>query len=176
MIALLLEHVQRRSEFVDPPEGRVAVRNNLQHGKPLVVKSVRKKLEGLLKMKRCGTRDKSRAGCYSQVADIKGRVNIPCHGGNGFHTQRGGRRMLATRHAVGAVVNHHRGDIDVASGGVNEMISTNSHRITITHKDNDFQMRLGELDPRREGERTSVCGMQCIAVQIHGDAPGATDA
>ncbi len=83
----------------------------------------------------------------------------------------GGRRILTAGHAINAVVDDDGGEVEIAAGGMNEMVAADGGGIAIAHDDNDLKLGIGQLDSGGKGERSAVGGMERVEIHVDADPP-----
>jgi len=82
---------------------------------------------------------------------------------------------LSPGHAIDLIVNNEAGNINIAAGGVNQMVSANGYGIAIAHDGDYLELRLGQLYPGSKGECPTMGGMKGIEIDIDRQTPGAPD-
>lgn len=80
------------------------------------------------------------------------------------------------RHAIDVVVDDDGGEVQVAPGSVDEMVSTDGGGVPVSHDDNDMELGLGQLDARGESKRPPVGGVDRIEIHVDGKPARAADA
>jgi len=86
--------------------------------------------------------------------------------------ERGGRSDLAAGHSINPVVDHDNRDVDVPTRSVDEMVTPNSHTVSIAGKDHDFSSGVGKLQPAGKGNGPPVKHVEDIGLEIGRQPPG----
>ena len=106
------------------------------------------------------------AGTCCQLRDVKLTVNIAVRSGRPAFTGRCGRRILTAGHAVDIVIENNDGQLHVAACRMDQMIPSDRGAVSVAGDNDHVQLRIGQFDPGREGDRTAMCGMDRIEIQI----------
>ena len=82
---------------------------------------------------------------------------------------------MSPSHPIGVVVEDNRGDIDISSGGMDEVISADRAGVTVSGKNDHVEVRLCQLDACRKGKSATVGRVQGVKIQIARCPGGASD-
>jgi len=83
---------------------------------------------------------------------------------------------LAAGHAVGQVVDDDGGDVQVAPGGVDQVVAADGRGVAVAHDHDDLELGVGQLHAGGESERSAVGGVERIEIHVHAETPGTVDA
>ena len=89
-------------------------------------------------------------------------------------TGRSGRG-LAAGHRIDQVIHADDFQIDVAAGGMDQMIAADSREVAVAGINHDVQLRVGELQSGGEWDGAPMRGVERVELHISGDAPCATN-
>ena len=87
-----------------------------------------------------------------------------------------GGRGLAAGHGVDQIVDADDFEIDVAAGGVDQMIASDGREIAVTGVDDYVQLWIRQLEAGGEGNGAAVRGVERIQLDVARHASGAADA
>ncbi|MPM45799.1 hypothetical protein SDC9_92491 [bioreactor metagenome] len=111
-----------------------------------------------------GDEGSTRSGRKS--AEIEGVLHVAQGRGGCNASPGGGARVLSSRHAVVVVVHHHRREVHVPPGGVDQVVAPDGGSVAVAHEDHHGEFRVGELDPRGEGESPPVGPVEGVHRQV----------
>ena len=86
--------------------------------------------------------------------------------GLGDGAELGGRRILALRQTVDLIVEEHDIDVDVATDGVDEMVSADGEGVAVAAGLPHGQGRIGHLDTCGDGRCTAVDAVEPVGVHV----------
>ena len=95
-----------------------------------------------------------------QLADVEGRLGVAVRARLGDVALVRGRAGLPAGHAVDGVVEHQRREVDVAAGGMDEMVAADGGAVAVAHDDHHVQRWVGHLGA---GGHRQARGRACSA-------------
>src|SRR3546814_4125009 len=98
--------------------------------------------------------------CSSDLRAIRGR--------RAAGADTAGRRILPLGQAIDLVVEQHDLAVEIAADDVHRMIAADRQPVAVAGDDPDVEMRIRELQPRRERRRAAVDRMEAIGFHIIG--------
>ncbi len=128
------------------------------------------------------------------VVDVDAAGCERCFGPNGYrqrsqrvvyHSVRGCLRLLSLFRCrgilplgkpVNAVVKQQNVYVNVASDGMEQVVSTDTEAISISGDDPDGEVRSSEFDAGGNGQSSAMDAMKAVGVEIVGEAAGTPDA
>src|SRR5690554_3183040 len=84
--------------------------------------------------------------------------------------------VLTTGHSVDIVVKDHHCQIDIASGTMDEMVTTDGRTVTIPRQHYNLQIWISHFYPGGKGNCAAVGCVQSVKVQITRSPGRTTDA
>lgn len=176
MVAHPLEHVRGAAHAVLATERRRALDHRLDEREAIVIDALGNHVGHVLDVEGRRARDVRRTGCLCELAGVKGAVDgaVRCRRRLGADWRR--RRSLAARHAVDVVVEHDDREVHIAAAAVDEVIAADGRAVAIARDDDDVEVRVGELDARRERNGAAVRRVQGIKVHVARGARRAANA
>ena len=94
---------------------------------------------------------------------------LPIGRGGGLGAVAGQGGELAAGHAIDAVVHDNGRHVDIAPGGVDEMVPADGQGIAVAHGNDDVQFGPAQFDAGGKGQGTAVNGMQGVKIHIPGN-------
>ena len=96
---------------------------------------------------------------------IEGLLEVAKGHGRGFGRDWCRRCVLPAGHAVDEVVDEHDQHVDVAAGGMDEVVAADSHQVSIARDHRHQQLWATQLETGGKGDGTPVSGVE--GVQLH---------
>ena len=115
-------------------------------------------------------------GGHRQFGNGKGVLQMAVKRGGGLRPIRRGGRILATGHAVDIVVDDDGRQVQVAPGGVDEVVAADGGGVAVPHDHDHLELGVGQLHPGGEGQGPAVGGVQGVEIHVDAHPPGAADA
>ena len=109
-------------------------------------------------------------GTDDQLTRVKGLLDRAVGRGLGDFTQLRGGGVLALREAVDLVVEEDEIQIDIATNGVDEVVTTDGQRVAVARSHPDREVGIGRLDARSDGGSTAVYGVETKGLHIVDEA------
>ena len=118
------------------------------------------------------TGDITGAGAFDQFTEVEGGFGVAEGAGGSAAIQGGGGGQLPAGHTVNRIIGGDNGDIDIAAGGVDEVVAADGGEVAVAG--NHHYGKLGILDFRAGGERdgSAVHSVQGIGGEMRTGNPG----
>src|SRR4030042_662656 len=119
--------------------------------------------------------DKGGACCFYKFTSIHLGFYHSKRSSGGKMTRFGCWCILTTGHTVNFIDSNNGCHVDIAARSVNKMVTANRSSITISHKNNDLQFGVSQLDSCGNSQCPSVSSSDGWKVEITGQSSGTSD-
>ena len=93
-------------------------------------------------------------------------LNAAERGALGAHAVAAGGRNLASGEAIDLVVHHDVGQVDVATGGVSEVVAADAVAIAVPAGDEYGEVVVGELGASGDSQGAAVEGVHPVGIEV----------
>ncbi len=139
---------------------------DIEEGVPFVLDPRLDRRDEMLDVVRVAAADPCRAGREGEPDRVDGLVDVRMGQGLRLDAELQGRRGLALRQPVDAVVVDDVQHVQVPAAGVHEVSAADSEPVAVAAQAEDLQLRIRELHPGRVRERPAVQRVDPVRLHV----------